>query len=67
MNMLVNKQSKMEHSIRSHLAQGAQLPKRKKKYVDMDAAIRNLYQLYSTHVMSRVDYLFGIQSNLHMD
>ena len=59
--MLLNLQSKMELSVRSHLAKGARPQKRQKQSVGTDLAIRSLCLQHNEGKMSTMDYIFGIE------
>jgi len=65
-DLLLATNQKTEHSIRSHLANGAVSQKKTLKRQKCDSAIQNLFHQYSSGEMSRNDFLFGMQRNIHM-
>lgn len=65
--LLMNMNSKMLHSIRDHLARGATMPKKLRKDRERENALHNLVRLFDNEEIDGLDFLYGIQRNISMN
>ena len=63
-SLLLTLNTKNEHNVASHIAHGVRVPKKSRAVIEAQTNITNLMRSYDSEVMSRDDFLFGIQHNI---